>query len=371
MCISPSQICVDGQRTEIPCRVCWQCQKSRVNDYVGRCIAEEKTSVATVAVTLTYAGNTPHAQTLVYSDVQKFLKIVRARIGPVRYICAGEYGSNKGRAHWHIILFFQGNPPTESRCECEEDAYCVCEHEPYSILFNRRFWWQAWPHGISYIQKPDYGAFKYVLKYILKDQTKEIAQGHLAMSKKPPLGYEHFMNLVDRAVEQRVLPRDASYSFRDVFDAKGKRRRYNLRGRMLELFVERFLIRWTVEHGHQPPVNDFLAGWLLKWERQNRKTFRDKLQRKPHSRPYYVETSHTVGKFVIEHLKGGLVRCYGLDTRVFKKPHHAVRYLLECDAPYADIERAFSQDDITLAYDARARDVEKNRNKEQRQKKWD
>lgn len=108
MCRTPNKL-DDG--TEVACRKCWQCKRNRVNDLVGRCIAESRYSAKTYAVTLTYANDAGvNAVTLVYKDVQDFLKRLRKRYN-VRYIVAGEYGTAKGRAHWHIILFFKDQYP--------------------------------------------------------------------------------------------------------------------------------------------------------------------------------------------------------------------------------------------------------------------
>ena len=163
MCIAPVKL-DDG--TEVGCRECWQCRKRRVNDYVGRCIAESKFSKKTYAVTLTYDGDQGvNAVTLIYKDVQNFLKRLRKK-HKCRYIVTGEYGSAKGRSHWHIILFFKDSWP--------------------EVTANKRVDWKYWTHGFSYFQEPDWKGFEYCLKYVLKDQTSRQSDSHLAMSKKPP-----------------------------------------------------------------------------------------------------------------------------------------------------------------------------------------
>ena len=121
MCISPNTLS-DG--TQVACRNCWQCRADRINDWVGRCIAESKTAVASHAITLTYGrvhlstendaygdAEHPRAAVLTYSDVQKYFKLLRRHGYPLRYFAVGEYGSLKGRAHWHIIAFWQDKAP--------------------------------------------------------------------------------------------------------------------------------------------------------------------------------------------------------------------------------------------------------------------
>lgn len=86
MCQSPNKL-ADG--TQVACHECWQCINAQVDDWCGRCIAENRTAVASHAVTLTYGrdisadsvtyGDAEHerAAVLTYSDVQKWLKLFR------------------------------------------------------------------------------------------------------------------------------------------------------------------------------------------------------------------------------------------------------------------------------------------------------
>ena len=51
-------------------------------------------------------------QTLMYPDIQKFLKRLRkAYRGKLRYFVAGEYGEQTARPHYHMILY--GWQPTD------------------------------------------------------------------------------------------------------------------------------------------------------------------------------------------------------------------------------------------------------------------
>jgi len=234
MCIAPTKL-DDG--TEVGCRECWQCRKRRVNDYVGRCIAESKFSKKTYAVTLTYGDDKlkdhekVHAVTLVYKDVQDFLKRLRKNY-KVRYICTGEYGSAKGRSHWHIILFFKDSWP--------------------EVTANKRVDWKYWTHGFSYFQEPDWKGFEYCLKYVLKDQTSRQSDSHLAMSKKPPLGHEFFQQLAKQYVEQALAPQTYFYKFGDVRDYKNREKGFMMQGKTRENFMETFVNEWEDKYSHEP-----------------------------------------------------------------------------------------------------------------------
>lgn len=273
MCINPSNIEVNGESVQVGCRLCWQCRKNRVNDLVGRCIAEQQTASQTLAVTLTYTDEAgANAAVLVYKDVQDFMKRFRKGGYTVRYIVAGEYGSQKGRAHWHAIFFLYGNTLNVVEDPKERGEWDIIlpryDDDPWA-----RIQWAPWSsksegRGFAYFQQPDYGGFRYLLKYVLKDQSQSVSITHLAMSKKPPLGYAYFMENAAQHVAQGVLPQSPDYSFAD-FDSNGKRRRYYLQGRMRELWIERIDELWREKRG-EPISNEWYELMRDKvWDRNN------------------------------------------------------------------------------------------------------
>lgn len=233
MCLAPS-ISPDG--FSFGCRKCWQCKQRKINDWVGRCIAESKTAIATHSLTLTYGrnkdGQTDHhnAAVLTYSDVQKFFKKLRRAGYNVRYFAVGEYGSMKGRAHWHILIFWGSTPPPE-------------------IELNKRFEFPYWDNGYSFFEKPTTASIKYVCKYIQKDFDDLGWQGHLAMSKKPPLGADYFIALARNYVEQGLSPRDCFYSFPDV-KYKGEKTQFLMSGATKTLFLNEFVAYWKEYYGN-------------------------------------------------------------------------------------------------------------------------
>lgn len=246
MCIAPNTL-NDG--TQVACHECWQCRERQINDWVGRNIAESKTSTACHAVTLTYgrtsANDVDHerATILTYSDIQKYLKLLRRHDYPVRYFVTGEYGSKKGRAHWHIILYWQEKVP------------------PHEL--DKNFMEEHWPHGWSFWTRPTAAAMRYNCKYIQKDMGDDERQGHLAMSKKPPLGYAYFCEMAERYVAQGLAPQTLDYTFAEV-----KRRKQNgkqeivpfvLKDRPAELFIEHYIAHWQRVHGNRNWPNSELV----------------------------------------------------------------------------------------------------------------
>lgn len=231
MCTAPNTL-PNGQQTA--CRNCSECRNRAINDWVGRVLAETKTAMASHSVTLTYGRGAngdvdhPRAAILTYSDVQKYLKLLRRHGYPVRYLVAGEYGSKKGRAHWHIMLFWQKAVP---------------DH-----VLDQNFMEQHWPHGFSFWQDPGPHAVRYICKYLQKDQADQERQAHLAMSKKPPIGSQYFRQLAEQYVEQGIAPQTLAYTFPEARyrDKQGEWKfvPFLLRGRSAELYLDHYVASW-------------------------------------------------------------------------------------------------------------------------------
>lgn len=244
MCISPNTLATGEQ---VACHECWQCRATKVNDWVGRCIAESKTVVGAHAVTLTYGRKErgengdwkstqygevdhPSAAVLTYSDVQKYFKKPRSgdrdpnKRYPLRYFVTGEYGSRKGRAHWHIIIFWLKRVPPH--------------------VLGERFDEKHWEHGLSFWTAPSYEDFRYNTKYILKDMGAAERQGHLSMSKKPPLGAEYFRRLAKDYAKQGLAPQNSFYTFPEAVRKNGERHQFKLSGKSEELFAQAFWEEW-------------------------------------------------------------------------------------------------------------------------------
>lgn len=246
MCCAPLLL-PDGKLAS--CRKCWQCAERKVDDWVGRCIAESKTAKASFSVTLTYGrddqGQVDHmrAAVLTYSDVQKYLKRLRKNGFPCRYFCIGEYGSQKGRSHWHIMLYFRDAVP------------------PHEL--ETRFAEQHWTHGLSFWERPSAKSVRYICKYIQKDIGKAERQGHLAMSKKPPLGDAYFKTVAEQYVRQGLVPQDLFYTFPEAERKDGKPVRFLLTGKSAQNFLGHYLDHWgAVRPGVRPPHSPLIDEYL-------------------------------------------------------------------------------------------------------------
>lgn len=224
----------------VACRQCWACRKGRVDDYVGRGLAESLTAAGVSVLTLTYAGDVPGAVLLLHYDVRKFFMRLRKAGYPLRYILAGEHGSRHNRAHWHVIIYWQGSVPS--------DLPPLGEFAP----------WRFWPHGHVHSMVFSVSSLRYTIKYLLKDQDLETSVSRFSLSKRPLIGLPFFFSQADAMIEKRALPRDLFYTFADVLDRHGKPYRFHLRGRAAERFLDRFEIGWRLRWGQPPPLSDYL-----------------------------------------------------------------------------------------------------------------
>lgn len=212
MCINPSYVWVQrGPKWEqqpVACRQCWRCRKNRVNDYVARSMAEAAYSSVVATVTLTYAPRDDLADKILCPrHFQLFMKLLRRAGHKVRYLVAGEYGSLKGRAHFHAILFFQRLEPLADRGAVP--AYGVpgpfCREIPQKDMVHIR----EWPHGhVTVDWSADERAIRYVCKYLLADDKNN---AWFSLSKKPALGAAFFADKARQAVEMGVLPSSFNY----------------------------------------------------------------------------------------------------------------------------------------------------------------
>lgn len=284
MCISPNQLS-DGQL--VACRKCGQCRDNKIDDWVGRCIAESKSSVATTSLTLTYGrdetGSASHSRSaiLTYSDVQKYFKQLRNRGYPCRYLVVGELGSEKGRAHWHGIIFWKNKVPETMQDYGRNSWHRALRDIPVQvpILWDTRFNEPCWPHGFSHWEKVktghEKGSIRYACKYIGKDVGSDsAAQSKHAMSKNPPLGSEYFIQRAQKFVDEGISPQNPFYTFpMEARRQNGKIVQFRLAGKTGDIFCQAFIDKWAEQRGGHYPSSDYLMEYEDKitrseWDRE-------------------------------------------------------------------------------------------------------
>lgn len=215
-CLKP--IYLSDHQLTVPCGYCHKCRAKRKRDWSFRLEVEAKHSYAQHFITLTYnAENIPYKDleldeiktlpdwekesticqvdpttfipTLFKDDLVKFLKRVRSfqdrtykRLNktlpkasfPIRYFAVGEYGSQRGRPHYHALIFNM-LPKTVEHIQT------------------------LWGKGIVHIGTVTSDSIGYVCKYQLKGkyQKQQLQDGlekeFQIMSRRPGIGFQ-FLN---------------------------------------------------------------------------------------------------------------------------------------------------------------------------------
>lgn len=248
MCVNPTFVWVQRgpgyEQQPVPCRTCWRCMGNRVSDFVGRALCEAAYSEWTCVLTLTYRPRLDLADKVIHpKHAQKFIRSLRdTHRYKIRYVMCGEYGSFKGRAHFHVLLF--GNS-ADGTHRPEWPHQTNFQLEPH------------WPHGHAFADwNADEASIRYVLKYMNKVDPKW-PKPWFTMSKKPPLGWQFFEEKADQAVAHGVLPSSFLYTPPGGQDG----RQYHITGATRRLYLLRICEGLAIPRG---PLQLRAAEWVEK-----------------------------------------------------------------------------------------------------------
>lgn len=266
MCLEPGRL-PNGQF--ISCRKCKQCLSHHQMDWEGKCIAESKVVRRADFVCLTYgrvdvkdgkpvpyyvneaSADHVRAAVLTYSDVQKFFKKLRSAGHKFRYFAVGEYGSTKGRSHWHILMYWISVPP--------------------KVTFGVRFDWSPWEHGFSQFDPISYADVRYCCKYIEKDWLADESQAYFATSKNPPLGHRWFQRLARQYVDQGLAPQDLIYTFPECVTKKGDLVRFRMRDATANHFIRSYVDQWAeLRPNEHMPWSSLVDTYQDRWTRKEK-----------------------------------------------------------------------------------------------------
>lgn len=224
-------------RLNVPCGKCGACESNRRNEWTFRLIWEERASVSSHFLTLTYTDeNLPTTQhgeiTLKKKDLQDFFKRLRKHdtkhhTTQIRYYAVGEYGTKTQRPHYHVILFNAHN----------------------NTINNLD---QIWQLGITHVGTTTQGSIHYVTKYHVNYRTKEKDESNrisefALMSKRPAIGHNYiqqnyeyhkengFTTVKNNGYDQKI-PR---YFRNKIFDKIEKTRQSHASERQMEINLKR------------------------------------------------------------------------------------------------------------------------------------
>lgn len=198
----------------LACGKCVGCKLDKGQSWAIRCMHESKLWEQNCFVTLTYDDeHLPVDNSLEYRDVQLFLKKLRKRFAgndvspdgrrPIRFFCSGEYGSDTGRAHYHVLMF---NFDFAKKHKVTKDLY---ESDDLNDLWNM---------GYASVGRVTPASAAYVSQYALKKvlgRDSEMAyvdpwtgsirkKEFCVMSRRPGIGYWWY-----ERYKSDFLPRDA------------------------------------------------------------------------------------------------------------------------------------------------------------------
>lgn len=132
----------------VPCGKCPQCLKRRTAGWLFRLEVEALRWQKQFFVTLTYDTEyVPITEngflTLQPADLTNFFKRLRKRAGKCRYYLCGEYGTQKKRPHYHMILFGESSMEetdimlawTDVNKQCYDEKTKKYYHPPLGNVF--------------------------------------------------------------------------------------------------------------------------------------------------------------------------------------------------------------------------------------------
>ena len=151
---------------QIPCGRCVGCRLRRSAEWATRVLHEASLYQVNSFITLTYNNeHLPSDGSLRYPDFQRFIKRLRERLrrdglADIRFYMAGEYGSKRGRPHYHACIFGYDFP----------DRVEWMRTPVGSLLYRSAFLESLWPYGYSSVGELTFESAAYTARYIMKKQ---------------------------------------------------------------------------------------------------------------------------------------------------------------------------------------------------------
>lgn len=214
--------------------------EKRINGWMIRHREEMAVSSAAHFVTLTYAEeHLPKDGQLCKRDLQLFIKSLRKKNKGIRYHAIGEYGSDYGRPHYHIIMY---------------------------NLTDRDLLSETWNKGFVVGSKLTMGRVRYALAYMMgvRDDTHEV-KPFAVMSRRPGIGITYIARM-----KKHHLKKLDSVVY--DFDCANAMPRYYL-DKMYDAGQRRYIHMKRVSHALQNPQEHTVspAEHEKKWRKLNRK----------------------------------------------------------------------------------------------------
>ncbi len=153
----------------IACGQCRGCRLERSRQWAVRCVHEAQMHANNSFITLTYDDDhLPDWGTLVLRDWQLFVKRLRKKSKvKFRFYHCGEYGDQRGRPHYHAILFGLDFP---------DQVYE--ETKNGNKLYTSATLSETWPFGLHRVGAMTFESAAYVARYCMKKINGDQADDH-------------------------------------------------------------------------------------------------------------------------------------------------------------------------------------------------
>ena len=186
----------------LPCGKCIGCRLDYSRTWADRMLAEASLYKSNYFLTLTYDDEhlpPKHENSPIHSlnkrDAQLFMKRLRKALPEqkIRFFCAGEYGPQTMRPHYHLILF---------NCKLP-DLKFLKENDLKQPYFISETMSKCWPFGFHIIANVNWETCAYVARYVVKKQKGEGASVYekynfdpefSTMSRKPGIGHDFMVD---------------------------------------------------------------------------------------------------------------------------------------------------------------------------------
>lgn len=183
----------EGRRRELPCGKCVGCKLDYSSSWAVRCSHEAQMHVDNSFVTLTFKDEfLPANRSLDVRHVQLFMKRLRKSIPhKVRYFFCGEYGGERGRPHYHGLLFGHDF----------SDREFLKVSPSGEKLYRSASLERLWPFGFSSVGDFSFSSAAYVARYTMKKASVKdvdhyvdkctgevLAPEFVVMSRRPGIG---------------------------------------------------------------------------------------------------------------------------------------------------------------------------------------
>lgn len=209
----------------IPCGKCAGCLKDYQDEWLFRLKQEQRSSDVTRFYTLTYdEAHCPYNDEFQLEHLQKFMKRLRKSLDKkgvkVRYFIVGEYGSERGRPHYHALFFYTDD---------QEKVLYLNDVLELDCLVR-----DLWFYGQIEASSADIERLVYVTKYIINrdPEKKEVYRNNhfMTCSRRPGLGsafvekygkYYHDNNITyvsDHGIKQKMPRAYRKKIFSDLTD---------------------------------------------------------------------------------------------------------------------------------------------------------